>query len=102
MLTDLARNRAPYRTFSSFMTPAVTTASDADVSRTDRAVSGRGFANRIITLGVGSELAAWRRNCFFMDADDWTFDEKPYDLRERLFNFACAITRLAQFLHMTR
>src|SRR5262245_9113171 len=23
---------------------------------------------------------------------------KPYDLRERLFNFACAITRIAQFL----
>ena len=34
-----------------------------------------------------------------MDADDWTFKEKPYDLRERLFNFACTITRLAQVLH---
>jgi len=34
-----------------------------------------------------------------MDAGDWTFKHKPYDLRERLFNFACAITRLAQFLH---
>jgi four helix bundle protein len=34
-----------------------------------------------------------------MDVDDWTFKQKPYDLRERLFNFACAITRLAKFLH---
>ena len=34
-----------------------------------------------------------------MDAIDWTVKHKPYDLRERLFNFACAITRLAMFLH---
>jgi four helix bundle protein len=34
-----------------------------------------------------------------MDAGDWTFTHKPYDLRKRLFNFACAITRLSQFLH---
>jgi four helix bundle protein len=34
-----------------------------------------------------------------MDTDDWTMKDKPYDLRERLFNFACVITRLAQFLH---
>jgi four helix bundle protein len=34
-----------------------------------------------------------------MDADDWTIKEKPYDLRARLFNFACAIARLAKFLH---
>jgi len=34
-----------------------------------------------------------------MDAGDWTITDKPYDLRERLFNFACAITRLAKFLH---
>ena len=34
-----------------------------------------------------------------MDAGDWTVKHKPYDLRERLFNFACAITRLATFLH---
>jgi four helix bundle protein len=34
-----------------------------------------------------------------MDAGDWTFTHKPYDLRQRLFNFACAITRLSQFLH---
>lgn len=34
-----------------------------------------------------------------MDANDWTIKSKPYDLRERLFNFACIITRLAKFLH---
>ena len=34
-----------------------------------------------------------------MNVDDWTFREKPYDLRERLFNFSCIITRLALFLH---
>ena len=34
-----------------------------------------------------------------MDADDWTIKSKPYDRRERLFNFACIITRLAKFLH---
>jgi hypothetical protein len=34
-----------------------------------------------------------------MEADGWTITRKPYDLRERLFNFACTITRLAKFLH---
>jgi four helix bundle protein len=34
-----------------------------------------------------------------MDANDWTFSEKPYDLRQRLFDFACVITRLVQYLH---
>jgi four helix bundle protein len=34
-----------------------------------------------------------------MDHDDWTIREKPYDLRERLFLFACLIVRLVQFLH---
>ena len=34
-----------------------------------------------------------------MDVDDWRIRDKPYDLRERLFNFACVITRMAQFLH---
>jgi four helix bundle protein len=34
-----------------------------------------------------------------MDVNDWTIRDKPYDLRERLFNFACVITRLAKFLH---
>jgi four helix bundle protein len=34
-----------------------------------------------------------------MELSDWSFEQKPYDLRERLFNFGCAITRLAKFLH---
>ena len=34
-----------------------------------------------------------------METSDWNFKEKPYDLRERLFIFACVITRLAQYLH---
>ena len=34
-----------------------------------------------------------------MDVNEWTIKDKPYDLRERLFNFACVITRLAKFLH---
>ena len=34
-----------------------------------------------------------------MDVNDWTISHKPYDLRERLFLFACVITRLAKFLH---
>jgi four helix bundle protein len=34
-----------------------------------------------------------------MDYKDWSITDKPYDLRERLFLFACVITRLAQFLH---
>jgi four helix bundle protein len=35
----------------------------------------------------------------FMDANDWTIKGQPYDLRKRLFNFACVVTRLAAFLH---
>ena len=35
----------------------------------------------------------------FMDYKDWTIERKPYDLRLRLFYFACVITRLVQFLH---
>jgi four helix bundle protein len=34
-----------------------------------------------------------------MDNHDWSIREKPYDLRERLFLFACLIVRVAQFLH---
>ena len=34
-----------------------------------------------------------------MEPSDWTFKHKPYDLRERLFEFACVITRLSQYLH---
>ena len=33
-----------------------------------------------------------------MEASDWN-PKKPYDLRERLFDFACLIIRLAQCLH---
>ena len=32
-------------------------------------------------------------------SDDWKFPKKPYDLRERLFQFACVIVRVVQFLH---
>ena len=38
-------------------------------------------------------------SCLSMVPDDWTPPYKPYDLRERLFLFACLIVRLAQFLH---
>jgi four helix bundle protein len=34
-----------------------------------------------------------------MDVTDWSFKHKPYDIRERLFNFACVIVRLTQYLH---
>ena len=34
-----------------------------------------------------------------MDQNDWTIQQKPYDLRERLFLFACRIVRVVQFLH---
>lgn len=34
-----------------------------------------------------------------MDQESWDFPEKPYDLRQRLFNYACAIVRVVQFLH---
>ena len=34
-----------------------------------------------------------------MKTSDWTFRRKPYDLRERLFVFACVITRLSEYLH---
>ena len=33
-----------------------------------------------------------------MEHNDWTVKNKPYDLRLRLFEFACLICRLAQFL----
>jgi four helix bundle protein len=35
----------------------------------------------------------------YMGDTEWSMGQKPYDLRERLFLFACVITRLAQFLH---
>ena len=34
-----------------------------------------------------------------MQDKDWTITEKPYDLRERLFLYACLIFRVVQFLH---
>jgi four helix bundle protein len=34
-----------------------------------------------------------------MNSSDWTIREKPYDLRQRLFLFACLIVRVVQFLH---
>ena len=34
-----------------------------------------------------------------MTDDDWTIRQKPYDLRKRLFQFACIIVRVVQFLH---
>jgi four helix bundle protein len=30
---------------------------------------------------------------------DWTIHEKPHDLRERLFLFACLTVRVVQYLH---
>jgi four helix bundle protein len=34
-----------------------------------------------------------------MDNSDWKLTEKPYDLGQRLFLFACLIVRTVQFLH---
>ena len=34
-----------------------------------------------------------------MDSTDWIVREKPYDLRRRLFLFACLVVRVVQFLH---
>jgi four helix bundle protein len=34
-----------------------------------------------------------------MDSTDWTIHEKPYDLRRRLFLFACLVVRVVQYLH---
>ena len=34
-----------------------------------------------------------------MKNNDWSFGPKPYDLRDRLFRFACVIVRVVQFLH---
>ena len=34
-----------------------------------------------------------------MKNKDWHMPSKPYDLRERLFLFACLIVRVTQFLH---
>ena len=34
-----------------------------------------------------------------MKQEDWSLPQKPYDLRERLFNFVCVIVRLVQYLN---
>ena len=34
-----------------------------------------------------------------MENNNWNIPDKPFDLRERLFIFACTIVRLVQFLH---
>jgi four helix bundle protein len=34
-----------------------------------------------------------------MNKQDWTPQEKPFDIRERTFLFACLIVRLVEFLH---
>ena len=34
-----------------------------------------------------------------MGKSEWEITEKPYDLRQRLFLFACRIVRVVQFLH---
>ena len=34
-----------------------------------------------------------------MKNHDWSLGPRPYDLRERLFLFACLIVRVVQFLH---
>jgi four helix bundle protein len=34
-----------------------------------------------------------------MDAAGWAITHKPYAIRQRLFNFACVVTRLSKFLH---
>jgi four helix bundle protein len=34
-----------------------------------------------------------------MDVNDWSIESTPYDIRERFFNFAGVIVRVAQYLH---
>jgi four helix bundle protein len=46
-----------------------------------------------------NSVGSWLDVCFLMDDSDWTVHRKPYDLRERLFLFACLIVRVVQFLH---
>jgi four helix bundle protein len=37
--------------------------------------------------------------CWVMAHSDWNMPAKPYDLRDRLFVFACVIVRVVQHLH---
>jgi four helix bundle protein len=41
----------------------------------------------------------WRRSCIRTSQRDETHSAKPYDIRERLFVFACEVVRVAQKLH---
>ena len=34
-----------------------------------------------------------------MERPTWELSSRPYDLRERLFQFACVVVRVVQFLH---
>jgi len=34
-----------------------------------------------------------------MSTSDWRLPNRPYDIRERLFEFACVIVRLVEYLH---
>lgn len=43
--------------------------------------------------------SGWQCTCLIMKRTEWAIQEKPYDLRERLFLFACIIVSIAQFLH---
>jgi len=38
-------------------------------------------------------------SCALIMSDDWRLPSKPYDLRDRLFQFACVIVRVVEFLH---
>ena len=42
---------------------------------------------------------SWRVLCFSVKQADWSIPDKPYDLRERLLNFAVVCVRLVQYLH---
>lgn len=44
-------------------------------------------------------MADWPVFCCVMELEDWTVRQKPYDLRERLFSFACLVVRLVKYLH---
>ena len=44
-------------------------------------------------------VAQTARPVHCMEAQDWTIRKKPFDIRERLFEFACLTVRVVQFLH---
>ncbi len=59
------------------------------------------FMTTLVVRDFNVSPTGWRRidPCFYMENQDWSVREKPYDLRERLFQFACLIVRVVQFLH---